>query len=88
LAQYGRWVVLGEITGKLLGLNLAEVIFRDVSILGASGVSRSSLQQVASLVSQGRLKPVVSRVCHLDQAELALNLMANRKVLGRTVIVP
>jgi NADPH:quinone reductase-like Zn-dependent oxidoreductase len=88
LAQYGRLVLLGEVTGTRVPLSLAEVIFRDASILGSAGTSRSSLQRASSLVSQGALKPVVSRLLTLEEVPLAGELMASRKVLGRLVIVP
>jgi len=88
LAQYGRLVLLGEVAGRSVELNLAEIIFRDARVLGSSGVSRSLIQQVATMVSEGRLKPVVSRILPLEDAETALNLVANRSVLGRVVLTP
>jgi NADPH:quinone reductase-like Zn-dependent oxidoreductase len=88
LAQYGRLLLLGEVTGRSVKLDLAEVIFRDARILGSSGVSRYWLQQTSYLVGQGHLKPVVSRVLSLEEAGLAFDLLTNRKVLGRVVLVP
>ena len=88
LGQYGRLVQLGEVTGRPVALNLAEVIFRDARILGSSGASRQSLRQVASLVAQGRLRPVVSRVLPLEAAPLAFDLLASRSILGRLLLKP
>ena len=86
LSQYGRLVLLGEVTGRPVELNLAEVIFRDARLLGSSGVSRSMVQQATELVAQGRLKPVVDRVLALEEAANAFELLSSRKVLGRLVI--
>jgi len=86
LSQYGRLVLLGEVTGRPVELNLAEVIFRDARLLGSSGVSRSMVQQATELVAQGRLKPVVNQVLALEEAATAFELLSSRKVLGRLVL--
>ena len=88
LAQYGRLVLLGEVAGRPVELNLAEIIFRDARVLGSSGVSRSVIQQVAAMVSEGRLNPVIDRSLPLEEAGTALDLVANRVVLGRVVLTP
>ena len=43
LAQFGRWVVLGEVSGGQMALDVVEVIFRDAQILGTSGVTRAQV---------------------------------------------
>ena len=86
LAQYGRLVLLGEIAGRPVEISPAEIIFRDARILGSSGVSRALVDQVAEMVSQGRLRPVVSRVLPLEQAATAFDLLSSRSVLGRLVL--
>ncbi len=86
LSQYGRLVLLGEVTGGPVELNLAEVIFRDARLLGSSGVSRSMVQRAGELVGQGRLKPVVDRVLTLEEAATAFELLSSRQVLGRLVL--
>ena len=88
LAQYGRWVILGEVAGGTVKLNPAEVIFRDAQILGSSGVSREILTQVTEMVSQNLAKPVVTHTLPLDQANAAFDLVASRSVLGRVILVP
>jgi len=88
LAQYGRWVLLGEVAGWPVALNLAEVIFRDAQVLGASGVSRATVEQAAALAVQGRWRPVVSQTLPLEEASHAFDLLAARRVLGRLVLAP
>lgn len=86
LAQFGRLVLLGEVAGRPVELNLAEIIFRDARFLGSSGVSRASLEQVVSLVAAGVVKPVVSRSLPLEQTADAFDLLSSRSVLGRLVL--
>ena len=88
LAQFGRLVILGEISGRPVELNLAEVIFRDARILGSSGVSAALVRQVASMVAQGQAKPIVSNAFPLEEAAAAFELVSSRKALGRVVITP
>lgn len=64
------------------------MIFRDVQVLGASGVSRATVQQAAALVAQGRWRPVVAQTLPLEDAAQAFGLLAARRVLGRLVVTP
>ena len=86
LGAYGRWVLLGEVAGKRVRLNPAELIFRDARIMGSSGTSRAAVQQAVELVAQGLVKPVVQEALPLEQASAAFELMAQRKILGRVVL--
>jgi len=88
LAQYGRLVLLGEVAGAPVVLNLAEIIFRDARVLGTSGVSRALVEQVAGMVSRDELRPVISRTFSLEEAGEAFELLSRRAVLGRVVLVP
>ncbi|PKB63754.1 MAG: hypothetical protein BZY80_05775 [SAR202 cluster bacterium Io17-Chloro-G2] len=88
LAQFGRLVLLGEVAGHRVELNLAEIIFRDARVQGASGVSRASVRQAAEMASRGELKPIVCRTFALEEAEAAFALLASRQTLGRLVFTP
>ena len=88
LAQFGRLVLLGEILGQNIDLNPAEVIFRDARILGASGVSRSILEQAGLMVLEGKLRPVVDLELPLEQAPEAYRLVSERKPTGRIALLP
>jgi len=88
LAQYGRLVLLGEVVGRQVDLNPAEVIFRDAQVLGASGVSRAYVERTAQMVLDGKLRPVIDLELPLEQAETAYRLVSGRKPTGRVVILP
>jgi D-arabinose 1-dehydrogenase-like Zn-dependent alcohol dehydrogenase len=77
---------LGEVSGRAVDLNLAEIIFRDARILGSSGVSRSVIEQVVEMVSQGQVKPVVGGAMPLEEAATAFDMMSGKSVLGRLVL--
>ena len=88
LAQYGCWVILGELAGQPVGLNPAEVIFRDARIVGCSGVSRVQVREVMDLAARGLVKPLVHGVLPLEDATAAAELLAGRQVLGRLLLAP
>ena len=72
--------------GEPVRLNPAELIFRDARLMGSSGTSRAAVQQAAGLVAQGLVRLVVQEVLPLEQAAVAFELMAQRKILGRVVL--
>ena len=88
LAQYGRWVMLGEVAGGAVELDPAEIIFRDARILGSSGVSRALVRQVVEMASQGMVKPVVGCTLPLEQVDIAFDLLSSRSALGRVLLDP
>ena len=88
LAQYGRWVMLGEVAGGAVALDPAEIIFRDARILGASGVSRGLVQQVVDMASRGLVKSVVAGALPLEQVDVAFETLSNRNALGRMLFDP
>ncbi|PKB58809.1 MAG: hypothetical protein BZY83_05085 [SAR202 cluster bacterium Casp-Chloro-G2] len=88
LAQYGRLVLLGEVMGRRVSLNPAEVIFRDARIFGASGVSRAMVEQAGRMVAEGKLRPVIDLELPLEQVSDAYRLVSERKPVGRIVLLP
>ena len=90
LGQFGRLVLLGDVSGEPVALRLAEVIFRDARILGVSGVSLSTLKQAVDLVAAGRIQPEVSQALPLTPESVleAVRLVSERRPLGRVVLTP
>ena len=89
LAQYGRLALLGEVGGEgsLRGV-IPEIVFRDASLQGVSGVSRATLEQAVQLAADGRLRPVVQEIMSLQDAHRAFDLVSRRAVLGRVALAP
>ena len=83
LGQYGRLASLGEVGGEgsLRGI-IPEIIFRDVSITGISGVSRQTLEQAVVLAAKGKLRPVLQGFLDLEDASRALEMLSERNVLA------
>ena len=88
LGQYGRLVLLGEVAGGRVELNPAELIFRDIRILGSSGVSRATVEKAAAMTASARLAPVVDQALPLEEASHAFELLGSRAAFGRVVLTP
>ena len=88
LAQYGRLVLLGEVLGQHISLNSAEIIFRDARLIGASGLSRATVEQAVLMALEGRLRTVVDLEMPLEQATDAYRLVSERRPTGRIVLLP
>jgi D-arabinose 1-dehydrogenase-like Zn-dependent alcohol dehydrogenase len=88
LAQFGRMVILGDVTGGSVNLVPAELLFRDAVIAGSSGTSRQNLLKVAGLVHTGQVRPIVSQTFALQEAAEAYRLMLDKESFGRLVLAP
>ena len=90
LGQYGRLALLGDVTGAATPVNLAELIFRDLQVMGVSGVAKATLTQAAQLTAADQLHLMVSETLPLtaEGAAEAWRLVAERLVAGRVVLAP
>ena len=86
VALTGRLILLGEVDRAKVSIHLPEIIFRELQIFGSVGASRHHIEEAAQLVSEGKIRPVVSRILPWNQAETALELMKHRRNIGRVVL--
>ena len=82
----GRLAVLGYNYGIPLAVDTADLIYGQWSILGSRASTLQDVVDVARLVEQGRIKPVVSEQYPLQQAEQALARLRENPPLGRIVL--
>lgn len=82
----GRVVTCGATTGFFPKIDLRQIFFRQVEILGSTMGKRSDLHEVLALFAQGKLRPVVDRVLPLARAADAHRLLEERKVFGKIVL--
>ena len=88
MADGGRIVLVGQLTGEFIKINPAQLFLRNISILSAKGVSRSQLADALDLVARGRIKPAVDRVLPLEGAAEAHRLVEAGLSTGRLVLIP
>ncbi len=88
MAQYGRMVVLGEIAGRAARFNLAEFLFRDATVMGATGASPRHICKAIDLVASGAVQPIVSQQFTFGDAAEAIDLMRNTGTFARLALIP
>ncbi len=88
LSQFGRMVIVGEITGGEVAINPAEVLFKDASIIGSSGTGLKQVKDVAEMVLKGQVRPIISQTLPLEEAAAAYRLMRKKQTFGRIALAP
>ena len=88
MAQFGRMVVLGEIAGRAARVNLAELLFRDATIIGSTGASPHHIQKAIELVTDGKVAPIISRQFSFEDAEEAIEQMRSASAFARIALIP
>ena len=88
MAQFGRMVVLGEITGRASRFNLAELLFRDATVTGSTGASPHHIQKAIELVADGKVTPIISQQYSFEEAEEAIERMRSTGTFARIALIP
>lgn len=86
LAPNGRLILLGEVERAKAEVPLPEIIFRELKILGSVGTSRRHVEQAARLVADGKIRPVIAHTLPWTQWQTALQLIQQRRHVGRIVL--
>ncbi len=88
LSRGGRLVTCGATTGGDVSLSLHRLFFRNLTLIGNTMGSRGDLLQVIDLVGDGKLSPVVDRVLPMSEVKQAHELLEDRAVFGKIVLLP
>ena len=86
LRRSGRLVTCGATGGFIAPIDLRYVFDRQLKIFGAKMGSLAEMRTVWSLVSEGKLKPVVDRTFPLAQARAAQEYLAAGAQFGKVVL--
>jgi len=82
----GRVVTCGATSGFTPQLDLRQIFFRQVEVLGSTMGSKGTLFGILGLVGEGRLRPIVDRVLPLWEAADAHRALEERKAFGKVVL--
>jgi NADPH:quinone reductase-like Zn-dependent oxidoreductase len=82
----GRVVTCGATAGFKPDLDLRQIFFRQVQVLGSTMGRKADLLRVVQFVEQGKLRPVVDRVMPLREARAAHEALENRAAFGKIVL--
>lgn len=81
----GKVVTVGATAGHATNIDLRQVFFRQVQILGSTMGSKGDLLAAVPLITRKKIRPVVGAVMSLWDAPKGHELLESRKVFGKVV---
>jgi D-arabinose 1-dehydrogenase-like Zn-dependent alcohol dehydrogenase len=88
MADDGRIVLVGQVSGDFISINPAQLFLRNMSVLSAKGVSRAQLADAFDLVARRRIKPAIEEIYRLEDAARAHRRVEAGRSSGRLVLSP
>ncbi|MFK5979829.1 MAG: zinc-binding dehydrogenase [Rhizobiaceae bacterium] len=88
LTLQGRLLTCGATAGYDPKTDIRYIWSFEFSIIGSNSWEKSDLVKLLDLVAEGRLKPCVDSEHSFEQYGQALQLLMDRKVVGKSIIVP
>lgn len=82
----GRILVVGGTTGYNAQVNLAQLFYYHISIIGSTMGEHKDYVDVMNLIFDGKLDAVVGKVFPLEEAQAAQETLANFDVFGKVVL--
>ena len=82
----GRVITCGATAGFTPTMDLRQIFFRQVSVLGSTMGPKGDLFPILELVAARRLRPVVGETLSLWEAPKAHAVLENRDVFGKVVL--
>ena len=81
-------IVLVGLFGGSVDLSLVSIPLKAITIQGAYTGNYNDMIELIQLAESGVINPIVSKHYTLDEANIALEDLKNRKIIGRAVINP
>ena len=88
MAPGSRIVLVGEVTGTPVEVDIASIYRRGLEIRSAVSTSRRQLEMALRLVASGAVRPMVERTMPLSDVAIAHRLVEDNAVAGRIVLIP
>lgn len=97
IAWAGRLVVVGFSSGSIPAPALNRVMLKHISLIGLNlgsyhehdpGLLRSATEALFDLYQLGQLRPLISATYPLDRAAEALTELAERRAVGKLLLIP
>lgn len=84
----GKLLICGATNGYQPQTDLRYIWSLEINIIGSNCWTRTDLTTLLTLVSEGRIKPVISSVRPLEDLPKSLQELIDRKVIGKAVLKP
>ena len=84
----GRYVSCGAIAGPIVELDLRDLIYKDLEMIGATRMEATVFQNLVNYINQNLLKPVVAKTFSLSQIQEAQKFFQSKNFCGKVLITP
>lgn len=86
LRSGGTLVLVGYAPGKPFPLDTMAMHYNEYRILGSRYVTKGEMLELIKLLERGQVEPVVTRSFPFEEANQALQALAEKTFLGRTIL--
>jgi len=96
IANHGRLLVIGFAGGRIPTIQANRILLKDMSVVGVfwgsyarrnPGFVAEAQEELAALYVAGKIAPAVGKTYPLAEAPAALRDLANRKIMGKAVLI-
>lgn len=84
----GHYATSGAIAGPVVQADLRDIYLRDITIHGASFMSREVFQGLVDLMNEGRVRPRIARTYPLREIGRAQEDFQAKKQAGKLILLP
>jgi NADPH:quinone reductase-like Zn-dependent oxidoreductase len=88
LRRAGRYTTSGAIGGPTTGIDLRDLIYKDLEMHGITNPTADTFARVVSLIEGGQLKPMLEASYPIEGLAAAQQQMLKRAHVGKFVVVP
>ncbi|NES85594.1 MAG: zinc-binding dehydrogenase [Moorea sp. SIO2B7] len=86
LETRGRYISCGAIGNPMVALDLRDLIYRDLEMIGATRLESEVFQRLVGYLEKGLLKPLVAKVFHLSEIKEAQQFFKTKGFCGKVVL--
>ncbi len=88
LGKGGRLVTCGATTGPIVDIDIRHLFFKQQTLIGSTMGDVAAFDDCLTLVSEGKIKPVVDRAFPLREIKQAHEHLENGTQIGKVILVP
>jgi len=86
LKQGGRLIIPGATTGPISEIDLRQIFWKQVKIIGSTMSNQKEFREVMELIFNGKLKPIIDKVFPLEKVVEAEQYLNAHKQFGKVLL--
>ncbi|NEP10009.1 MAG: zinc-binding dehydrogenase [Symploca sp. SIO2C1] len=86
LAPRGRYISCGAIGNPMVALDLRDLIYKDLEMIGATRLEADVFQRLVGYLEKGLLKPLVAKIFQLSEMKEAQDFFQGKGFFGKVVL--